>query len=524
MHTIAKLRQCGPCSADRAVRSVERSGRSETGGRLEYINGVRCSRVAMSKIVEKWQTQKRNPYNYDAMSNINMFDDNRKEDFFKYKKDGNEKAYKHTVYFSPEVTDQCSHAYLLNKCINAQNKVAYKPDDRKANTFFYDAQKAFRKWRGHYILKKVTKNQHHGIFDIEKFNNDEFKFIVEFRLMNDTIDKTVGDYDDGGFLHGFSDISASENINLDLITPVNIIDTILRADIDTDDFKRHINEEAELNYDFIKGILGDTKKHLLGVEDQRLFLGYKMTDENARFSKFKGKDLEVDGHVCKFHRNIFMPTQAKMYQNPVVVEKMTVDFLRLGLPCMHVDCVLKYKKAKNDVVKMMWTVSKIHKSYSNALNIFYTSHLQKYASVDRVDKESDDEESDEEDGDDEESDEGDSDDEESDEDSKKKDIEDDVGKDKRSNKDKKTTGFHNLPEKQTEVRKIEYDYYDKTITECVVDSEKYTKSNLQGLLDLHAELINKVIPRKVDTDNPDDGFTNVPCPTGGPAAGAAFSG
>jgi hypothetical protein len=75
--------QCGPCSADRAVRTAERSGRIETGGRLEYINGVRCGRVAMNKIVETWQRQKRNHYNYEVMKTMNMYDHAKKKIFLK---------------------------------------------------------------------------------------------------------------------------------------------------------------------------------------------------------------------------------------------------------------------------------------------------------------------------------------------------------------------------------------------------------------------------------------------------------
>jgi hypothetical protein len=89
---------------------------------------------------------------------------------------------------------------------------------------------------------------------------------------------------------------------------------------------------------------------------------------DARFSFQKSNDGNVNGVDFKFHKNRFMPSQEKVYQNPCVVQKMALDFSELKLPCMHVDCTVKFYGHT-----LVWTIYMHLLNHHRAVHLTYRS-------------------------------------------------------------------------------------------------------------------------------------------------------
>jgi hypothetical protein len=288
--------------------------------------------------MQKWNKQRENPLNKEPLEKQDFYNEMKSVTFY----GGNQP--KCAVAFNREELNECAFKYLKTGANNAQNKLAARPDSPDANFDFLETQKELRGRRGSYIKEHLDDDDFTGIFELSTdytgFSNYEVLFTVDDKIQ----------------IRAFVQ---HKNIKLENMTPNDITD-ILKL-VETEGFDGVIDALKDL---WTPG----------GKFDQTYFLGAEPRFNTARYAIKSGKNYKLKTSnipfIYRFNINRMIPTKTKIYQNPLVVEKMITDFVNYNLPAMHVDLSVFYNCATEEKSKsnLVWTIHKLE-NHHNAIHM-----------------------------------------------------------------------------------------------------------------------------------------------------------
>lgn len=325
--------------------------------------------------VALWKKQKGNIFNNHLVHRNDTFDDSIHEEEKIHKI--NDNFYQAASFADSEL--QCYiHAFLLNNAIASQNKLACDPYNEEFNEEFFNAQMEFRNWRGKYLFEKFKeKEELANVYAAETYAGDPATYYVEFTIReihdikkNTTSEKVVKINEE----ITKNTVSASvsyDDIDLDKIKPLQILHILKQAKTISEKINGDWLTDSEINEILMKIEVDFTN----GSSDNNelYFLGAPFRETSRYATPKKGMNdiwAGVNGmrHSYQFHINRFMPSQDRLYENPVVVQKMINDFVTLPIPPSHVDLAVKYNIGENHHI-LTWTIHKLKGRYHNAINV-----------------------------------------------------------------------------------------------------------------------------------------------------------
>ena len=370
--------------------------------------------LTKNQVLINWKKQKKNIFNQIPTHRNSSFDDAIHDDIydktFEFQINNGidtvkSKEFKHAISFPQSELDVCAHNHLLSKALDAQNALAYNPDGFYENTQFMNTQIDFRDWRGTYMLEKTVNfdgTLMEGIREICRKSklignyrstiNNKVQYQVEFtvrrKLDNDNInEKTAEDIEKHSNMENMSLWSNVDydDVVLEDITPLQIIEIIKQTNFAEGEIQHIVNNKKITKEKIDKILLAiedNFRKHTTTNQHYFKYLGAGFNvDKTARFAQkgntTEGIESEGEKHAYLFDINRFMPSQEKIYQNPNVVEKMTMDFLQFPVPASHADLTVELGHGEKGNIferdHLIWTIHKTYLNQHMATHVTYLS-------------------------------------------------------------------------------------------------------------------------------------------------------
>lgn len=323
--------------------------------------------------VREWNKQKTNVFNQSTSKALDTFETQSDTTF----SDDGKQEFKHAVSIPKAEIAKCANQFLKYRANNCQNQLAAKPEDSVCNKAFLNSQIEYRDWRG--------KEMSEGLKDTEvlqgmNFDSEELKpvknalYRVEFftkkSLEDEGRDPAVA-------------YTTYKDVKIDNLQAADILEIIKGAEIDDQAAQFH---DEYYDNPFTKSIVDSLIEGLdkvwgfAAVKSKVYNEGFftqigaeAKTDARYAFKTGKKTGFTADGkiHQFKFDINKFIPTKSKIYMNPKVVQKMTLDILNSPFPAMHADLSIDYLSDENQTLN--WTIHKVYQDHHTAIHLTYIS-------------------------------------------------------------------------------------------------------------------------------------------------------
>ena len=348
--------------------------------KLIFFKSVLMAREIKDATAE-WNKQKTNPFNRDAVVALDRYDADITPQTNNTFSNSKLNEFKHAISTPNAEIISCANRYLKNKANDAQNLLALKPSDVVSNRMFINAQVEYRDWRGKQISEQIDSSDHmKGVFDLDPGSE------LESQLYKVTFCIKRGKDLESQYEVEFTSESTVAytkytDIHLEDLQAVDILEIIKQADVEI--------PNDYLDKSIVDSLIGGVDKEwgVNAIKTPLRDAGYFTQIGNefetaARYAFKTGKELlgftTSDSklvHSYKFDINIFMPTKAKIYQNPKVVQKMATDMLNSPIPAMHADLCIFYSENKNweKNLSLNWTIHRVYPGFHTSTHLTYLS-------------------------------------------------------------------------------------------------------------------------------------------------------
>lgn len=345
--------------------------------------------VLMARKIEdataEWNKQKTNPFNRDAVVALDRYDADITAQTNNTITNLKLIEFKHAISTPNAEIISCANRYLKNKANDAQNLLALKPLDVVSNKAFINAQVEYRDWRGKQISEQIDSSDYmKGVFDLDLGSESDLQtYKVTFFIKRGKDLENHYEVDNHA-VEFTSDPAVAytkyKDIQLEDLQASDIIDIIKQADseIPSDHLDKSIVDSLINGVDKLWGVDA--------IQSRTTKAGYftQIGNEFETAARYAFKTGVLDGfrtsdsdiiHSCKFDINKFMPTKAKIYQNPKVVQKMATDMLNSPFPAMHADLCIFYSENKNweKNFSLNWTIHRVYPGFHTSTHLTYIS-------------------------------------------------------------------------------------------------------------------------------------------------------
>ena len=327
--------------------------------------------------VGEWNKQKSNVFNQSTSKALDTFDAALSNQSDNTLSNLRINEFKHAVSIPRAEIAKCANQFLKYRANNFQNQLAVKPDDSVYNKAFLKSQIEYRDWRGMEMSEglKDTELLQGMLFDHEDLLPAQHAlYRVEFF--------TKKSQDDEGREPAVA-YTDYKDVKIDNLQAADILEIIKRAKMD--DSAAQFNDKSHDNF-----VSKTVVESLIAGLDRVWGFGAKKSQTynkgfftqigaeaktDARYAFKTGKQTGFTAnskvHQFKFDINKFIPTKSKIYMNPKVVQKMTLDILNSPFPAMHADLSIEFES--NEDKTLNWTIHKVYQDHHTAIHLTYIS-------------------------------------------------------------------------------------------------------------------------------------------------------